>query len=108
MMPEGEEAPAVRFRELRAVFYGDVDPVVFPVEETPAGWLSTRAVGKGRLENPGELLDDDRSLGERPGLQICLDVLPLDVHVMVFGKVGRSVIQPIGGQWGSDEDPPPE
>src|SRR5215813_3612883 len=106
MMPESEEAPTVGLGKPLTIFYRHVDSVVDPVEKPASGWFRTRAVRKLRIKNPSQLFYNHRSLGKRARLQICIYIFLLNVHMMVFGKSGLSIVQTVGCQGSPYEDPP--
>src|SRR5215469_7400077 len=95
MMPERKEAPVIRLGKALAVFDGNVKSVVLAVEISPAGWFFTRAVWKSRIKNASQLFYDDRSFRKGTCLQVGLYILFLDVHMMVFGEIGLSVVEAI-------------
>src|SRR5262249_2730675 len=108
MMPVGEVAPAVRLREALAVLDGEIDAVQLAVEEAAARGLLAGAIGERWIQDPRQLLDDDRSFRKGASLQIRVDILLLDVDVVELGKVGLAVVEPVWCQRGSDEDPTTE
>ena len=87
MMPEIEKSPVVSVGKALTVFYCDVHAVVLTVEIPASGGFRPRAVWKSRFKDPGQLFDDDRSLGKGPGRQIGIDIFLFDVYVMKFGEV---------------------
>src|SRR5215813_1173345 len=96
MMPESEETPAVRLSKPLAVLHGKVNTVVLTVEISASRWFCTRAVWKSWLKNASEFFDNHRSFGKLTCLEICFNILLLNVDVMIFGKVRLSVIEGIG------------
>src|SRR5215468_510311 len=96
MMPEGEEAPVICLGEPLAVFHSNVNSVVLAVEISASGWFATRTVRKLRIKNASQFLYDDRAFGKFTCLQICINVLLLNIDVMIFGKVRFSIIEAIG------------
>src|SRR5262249_23621505 len=105
MMPEVEEAPAVRFGKPFAVFHGYIHAVVFAVEISSAGWFGTRAVGKGWVKNAREFLDDDGPFREGAGLQIGIEVFLLYKNWVVFGEARLAVVEAIGRQRSANKAP---
>src|SRR5262245_26809131 len=78
---------------------GHVGAVEGPREIAPARRLRARTVGELLgLEDPLQLLEEDRSLGKLTGLLEDLVGSRLDVHVVVFGKVFLTVVQAIRSQ----------
>src|ERR1051325_8647713 len=96
VMPEVEEAPSIRCSKSLAVFYGDIHAVEFAVEISSTGRFGTRTVGKGRIENARQFLDEDGSFGEGTGLEVHVEIFLFDVDVVVFGEVGFAVVEGIG------------
>src|SRR5215470_8676481 len=95
MMPESKEAPVIRLSKALAVFDGNVNSVVLAVEISPAGWFFTRAVWKSWIKNTSQFFYDDRSFRKGTCLQVGLYIFSLDVHMMVFGEIGLSVVEGI-------------
>src|SRR6516165_4400711 len=87
MMPEGKKAPLVGPRKPLTVLHRHVDTVVLTVEIPASGGFRARAVRKSRFKDPGQLFDDDRSLGKGPGCQIRIDIFLFYVYMMKFGEV---------------------
>ena len=87
MMPESEETPVVCLSKPLAVFHRYVDAIVLTVEIAASGWFLTRAVWKSRGKNSSQFFYNDGSFGKGPGLQIRIDVLPLNVDVVIFGGI---------------------
>src|SRR5215470_6820714 len=96
MMTEGKESPAIRLSKPLTVLHGNVNSVVLTIEISASGWFCTRPVWKGWIKNASQFFDNDCSFWKFTILQICLDVLLLDVDVMIFGKVCFSVVEAIG------------
>src|SRR5215467_134622 len=96
MMTEGEESPTIRLGKPLTILDGDVNSVVLTVEISASRWLCTRTVRKSWIKNASQFFDNDRSFWELTILQICLDVLLLDVDVVIFGKVRFSVVKAVG------------
>src|SRR5262245_20657514 len=97
MMTEGKKAPAVRLSKPLTVLHGNVNSVVLTIEISASRWFCMRPVWKSWIKNTSQFFDNDRSFGELTCLQICLNVLLLNIDVMIFGKVRLSIVEAIGG-----------
>src|SRR5262249_24324773 len=106
MMTVSEEPPAIGLREPLAVFYSCVYAVVGAVKEPASRRFCTRAVRESRTQNAGQFFDDHRSFGKRTRLQIRVDVSRFVVNVMIFGESRFPVVESIGRQRGTHENPP--
>src|SRR5262249_56758533 len=78
---------------------------VFAIEISSAGWLRARAVGKGGIENASQFLDENSPFGKGTGLKVNVQVFLFDVDVMIFGEACLAVVEAIGSQRCTDEDP---
>src|SRR5215470_10461324 len=96
MMTEGKESPAIRLSKPLIVLHGNVNSVVLTIEISASGWFCTRPVWKSWIKNASQFFDNDRSLRELAILQICLDVLLLNVDMMIFREVRLPVVEAIG------------
>src|SRR5215467_5664833 len=105
MMSEVEETPPVRCSKPLAIFYGHIHAVEFAVEIAPTGWFGARTVGKARIENASQFLDEDGPFGEGTGFEINVQVFLFDVDVVVFGEACFAVVEAIGRQRSADKDP---
>src|SRR4029077_7454917 len=104
-MPEVKETPAVRCRKSLAIFDCHIHAVKFPVEISAARWFSARAVGKGRIENARQFLDEDGSFWKGTCLEVHVQVSLFDVDMVVFGEARLAVVKGIGCQGSADKDP---
>src|SRR5262245_55176868 len=105
VVAEGEEAPAVGLREPLAVLHRHVDAVVLAVEVATSGGFLARTVRKRRGEHARQLLHDDSSFGEGPGLQVRVDVLLLHVDVVILGKARLAVSEAVSLLWSALDHP---
>src|SRR5215475_2378087 len=95
VMTEGKESPAIRLSKPLTVLHGNVNSVVLTIEISASGWFCTRPVWKGWIKNASQFFDNDCSFWEFTILQICLDVLLLNVDVMIFREVRLPVVEAI-------------
>src|SRR5262250_1149898 len=96
MMSEGEEPPAVRLSKALTIFDGYVNSVVLAVEISASRWFLTRSVGKSGIQNTSQFFYNDRSFRKLARLEICINILLLDVDVMIFRKIRLSVVETVG------------
>src|SRR5262245_48718838 len=95
MMTESEETPAIGFCKPLAVFHRYVDPVVLTIEITASRWFSSRAVRKSWIENPGQLFNNHRPFGKGTRLQVSIDILLFNVHVVILRKAGLAIVETV-------------
>src|SRR5215470_3322539 len=105
MMAESEVPPAVCLGVPLGILDAQIDAVELAVEKSSARRFLTGAIWKSWIENSSQLLYEHRPLWKGARLQICIEVLLFDVHMMEFRKVRLSVVEAVGRCRGSQEDP---
>src|SRR5262249_13027280 len=105
MMAEGEESPAIRFREPLAVLHRHVDAVELAVEEAASGWFLAGTVWKSWIAETSQRLHADGSFTNASGLSVRVAVLPLDLDVVILGNSRHAVVESVGRERRADENP---
>src|SRR5262252_9141194 len=108
MMSKSKEAPAIRLSKPLAIFDGDVNSVVLTVEISSSRWFCTRPVWERRLKDACEFFNNDCSFGELTSFQICFNVFPFNVDVVIFGEVCFPIVEAVGRQRSADKHPSPK